>query len=473
MPYTVCKRQKCWFEQQKSRVLPFQQFTWTPSLPGRPDQTLSINFLNDDTLMTFCRTLSLRVFPFVSVWPIVSRAVVSAFTVVWLFGNCVAIHQAASQSPDTPDSSPTQQAPTQQIPGSTLDEAGFKASVSRAIEMLGSSEFSARERAAEELMALGIKAVPALRELASHHDPEVRLRAADLEQQLTDGDFQIRVEAFLSGQDVHFDGWEYAQARLGMSPTIRELFVELTKRYPLLVESLEGTSRERAVALEDVVHKAQTALFIERRSPDPVDVIALLLPASDKDVPITSSFEKMVIVFLRREAGSRIRREQQLAAPVTSLIGDWVERSTETNRGEVIWVTMDWSIPEGRRLSLRTLNESNDPVLLALSMQAISRFGSLEDVTSVAKFLDDVRPVEENEFAIGDQPQALLSDVAMATIAILHKVPLGELGWEGVEPHPVFSFSPREIGFPPSQAELRANARKKIDSLLANPAPKS
>ncbi len=401
--------------------------------------------------MTFPRKLELRVFSLVFGCAIASRLVVLGFAIVWLVGNCVVIHQAAGQLPD---------------------EASFKESVSSAMEMLGSSEFSARERAAEELMTLGIKAVPSLRELASHQDPEVRLRAADLVQQLTEGDFQRRVDAFLSGQDVHFDGWEYFQARLGMAPAIRELFVELTKRYPTLVESFEGTSRDRAAALEDVVQKTQTALFIERRTPDPVDVIALLLPASDKDVPITSSFEKMVIIFLRREAGTKIRLDQQLAAPVTALIGDWIERSSVNNRGEVIWLTMDWSIPEGRRLSLRTLNESNDTELLALSMQAISRLGSLEDVNSIAKFLDDVRPVEENEFAIGEQPQALVSDVAMAAIAILHKVPLAELGWEAVEPHPVFSFSHREIGFPPNQPELRAKAREKIDSLLANPAPK-
>lgn len=423
--------------------------------------------------MTFPRRLNLRSFSLIFWGGIASKVSVLGFAIVWLVGNSVVIHQVSGQSPGEPAGSPAPETPAPETPAIKSDEASFKDSTSRAIEMLGSSEFSARERAAEELMTLGIKAVPALRELASHHDPEVRLRAADLVQQLTDGDFQIRVEAFLSGQDVHFDGWEYTQARLGMSPAIRELFVEMTKRYPVLVESLEATSRERAIALEEVVQKSQTASFIERRTPDPVDVIAMLLAGSDQGVPVTSSFERMVIIFLRQEAGTKIRRDQQLAAPVTALIGDWVERSTAKNRGEVIWLTMDWSIPEGRELSLRTLKESNEPQLLTLSMQAISHFGSVEDVKSVAKFLDDLRPVDENEFAIGDQPQALLSDVAMAAIAILHKLPLGELGWEGVEPHPVFSFSQREIGFPPSQPELRAKAREKINALLANPAPKS
>ncbi len=342
-----------------------------------------------------------------------------------------------------------------------------------AIDELGSSEFAERERAAEVLMTIGLTAVPSLRQLSTHQDPEVRLRAADLIQQLTEGDFQKRVKAFLAGKDVEFDGWEYFQSKLGSSPVVRELFIEFSKGYPDVAKALDGTARERAVAQEATVRRIQTGMFIERRWPEPVDAIALLLPAADADVPVAPQFENLLIGILRRDVGTKIRREQQLRAPVTALIGEWVKRSSSYNRGEVLWFSMDWGVPEGFTLARQTLGEQHGTDILSIAMQTIARFGNKDDAKNIAQFLDDTRPASEVGMAIGAQSQTLLGDVAMATIALLYDVPLAEIGWSEVSEHPTFAFSVEELGFPANSPELRVKVRAKIDALMADPVPQS
>ncbi len=353
-----------------------------------------------------------------------------------------------------------------------LDDTTLE-SIRLSIDALGSAEFAERERAAERLMSIGLDAVPALRQLSTHDDLEVRSRAADLVRQLAEGDFQKRVEAFLSGKDVHFDGWEYFQSRLGSSAATRELFIELTKGYPQLVQALEGTSRDRALTQESTVQRIQTAMFVERRWPKPVDAVALLLPVADPDVPISPAFENTLIGLLRREAGTLIRRDQNLHEPFKLLLGKWVERSSTHIRGEIIWFSLDWGIPEVYPLALGTLNENPRPDVLVLAMQAIARYGNKEDAKQVAKFLDDQRPVADLGQVIGGAPPPRVGDAAMATIAMIYDLPLSELGWPGVIEHPTFSFIADDLAFPADSPESREKARAMIDELLATPIPKS
>jgi hypothetical protein len=83
----------------------------------------------------------------------------------------------------------------------------------------------------------------------------------------------------------------------------------------------------------------------------------------------------------------------------------------------------------------------------------------------VRPLLDDTRPSSERSYTPSDlAPQ--LGDVAMATIAVLHKVPLSEVGFRNASVHPTFAFILTEIGFPDGDQSQRKAARGKIDKLL-------
>ncbi len=349
--------------------------------------------------------------------------------------------------------------------------------IRESVELLGAGDFASRERATEHLMSLGTDAIPRLRELEKDPDPEVRMRAADLVRQLADGDFQARVDDFLSGNEVQFEGWEFVQQRLGSAITIRELFIELLQAFPTLGKSLEGTSRDRVLALEGVLATIKQGMYIERRLPRVVDAVAMLLLVSDKDVPITPDFENMLFRVFRYTAGTEIRRDQRLSLAVSKLLGEWVARSLPDNRGEVIPFSLDWGLPEVLPVAISTLEEMRDPErakngggygmdTLAMAMRAIGRFGKPADAAILAKYLDDERVATDQGFVIGATDQPQLRDVAMASIATIHKMPLSELGFPvGIE-HSTFVFSVEDLRFASKDKEARAKARAKVDALL-------
>ncbi|WP_345682164.1 hypothetical protein [Novipirellula caenicola] len=344
--------------------------------------------------------------------------------------------------------------------------------VEKWIEDLGADSFAMRERAASHLMQRGIDILPALRHAAANAtDPEVRLRTEQLVRQLTEGDLQIRIDSFLAGDEVEFDGWRETQDFMGDSPSVREMFVELMLEHPDITKSLAGSPRERFMAMTAAMGRVQDKMFVQLEVPSRADVIALLLPANDPNVPFNQDFESLMISLLRKEAANRLHRDIQLGGPTDALVSGWVNRSSLNNRAEILFFAMGWDLQRSLPLARRTLGEATSIETIAIALQTISRFGDKGDTALVADLLDDTRVVSERGYARGEKLTTQLGDVAMATIAMLHDVPLADIGFTRAERHPTFGFLFDDLGFPDSAADdeiSREQARKRIDGMIKN-----
>ncbi len=336
------------------------------------------------------------------------------------------------------------------------------------VEQLGSGEFAVRERAASDLLTIGLDVVPQLRLLIDQTgDAEVRLRAEQVVRQLTDGDMQSRIDEFLAGHEVGFEGWEVFRSMLGDNGSIRDLFVELLKSHPELIASLEGNTRDRVVALEKTITTVQQRTFVERILPTRADTFALVLPTVDPNVPVTAGYESVLLSTLQKEAASKIREDARLAPPMEALLGRVVIRSTLDSRIDMLLAGMEWDINDTLPLAIATLSEANQTETLATAFQAIAKFGSQTDADLVKPFLNDSRPASETGFAGGKQVRAELRDIAMATIGLLYDADLAQLGFGNVAPHPTYGFILDDIGFPIDDPAPRNLVREKIDRLLA------
>lgn len=344
--------------------------------------------------------------------------------------------------------------------------------VQRMFEQLGADEFSVRERAAAGLVELGISVVPELRKLTeATADPEVRLRGNEIIQKLTDGDMAGQIADFLAGQHVEFAGWRRTRAVLGDSIAIRQMFVKLMQEHPDIAKSLEQTTRDRVITLDKTLSSIEHKMFKQRKTPTQADAFAMLLPITDPDLPISERFAPIAFSVLRKEAATKIQDDAQLSGPFKSLLGWWIERSSEEHRDGVLEFAMLWDLEDGMPVAVQTLQETHEPETLAFAMQTIARFGGRQQIEYILPFLEDRSVVIEQGFVRGKEVQTLLCDVALVTIARLYNVDLPKLGYPNSVDDPTFSFRIEEIGFGKDEPNLRKATRAKIDERLKKNPP--
>ena len=358
------------------------------------------------------------------------------------------------------------------VTSGSSETATLDPELNRLIEDLGANSFAVRERAANQLMEKGPEILAPLRQASLQtSDPEIRLRTDQLVQRMTAGDLQIRIDAFLSGEEVEFDGWMQTQGFMGDSSGVREMFVELMLEHPEITKSLAGSSRERFVAMAAGMGRVQNKMFVRLEVPSRADVIAMLLPANDPNVPVNQDFESLMISLLRKEAANNLHRDVQLGGPVDALVSGWINRSSLNNRAEILFFAMSWDLSQSLPLARRTIVDATSVETIAIALQMISRFGDRADAALVAERLDDTRVVSERGFARGEKQTTQIGDVAMATIALIHGVALADIGFKRAQRHPTFSFMFDDLGFSseePEKGVTRKQVRERVDALLQN-----
>ena len=340
------------------------------------------------------------------------------------------------------------------------------------LDSLGAPEFAVRERAAGRLRGLGPSLLPALRQRANHSpDPEIRMRASELADQMTRTDLEKRVATFLDGVDVGFEGWPVVRDIFGDSPSIRELFVEIRDAHPDLVVALAATARERERALESVMLKVQRGLFVERVLPTRADMIAMLLLSNDLNVPLSKPVETLLLRTLRFPSAREILNDPHVGQVCSQLLVGYCGRTSLTIRGDLLWLVMELEVAEALPIAVETLAQATQPMALVTALQTVARFGTERELTAVQPLFDNQKTVTERGLVADDQVRTTVGDAALATAAILLKVRMTELGFPASAEHPRFGFLPDDIGLDTEANEVRDAIRGKIERMIADRDP--
>jgi hypothetical protein len=341
------------------------------------------------------------------------------------------------------------------------------AAVTRLVQQLGSASFADRERAASELMAMGVDTVDILITVVDQStDAEIQLRGRRIIRQLKAGDLQTRIDDFLAGRDVKFDGWNVFRGLFGDNGELRQLFVDLVQSHPELIKAIEGTTRDRVVAMEKTVATVQQRMFVERKFPSPADTFALAMATIDDGVPVTAGYESVLLSTLQKTGANTIRTNALLAPPFEFMLGRVIPRTTLSSRVDMLLTGMSWDIPSTLTLAVATLGETEQADVIAVALQAIARFGEKEHALLLTDLLDDKRDATEAAFIEGQQVRTQVGDLAMVAIGILYDADLKELGMGDARPHPTYGFIIGDVGFPINDSGPRTKARQKIDKLL-------
>lgn len=408
-----------------------------------------------------------------------SRSVV--LSVFLSLGCCCAWCPAVrgQQQPVTPNLMPNEAvetnstAPQRRFADGNQSVAKTPEQIQRWVQDLGASRFSVRERAATELIQSGSLALNELRTaLETADDPEVRDRISRLVEQMSDSARQQMIDRFMAGKDVPFEGWPRFREIMGDSVATRELFVDVHDAHPDVLKALDGNATQLAVAMEQVSERIQNQMFVRRLHPTEADTMALMLPMSHKHVRISDSYEITMIGVLDRMAATNIRGDARLEPGFRSLIANWMKRCSLTNRVESLAKAMQWNVDEALPVALSTLNETKDIATLIVAMQTIARFGTKENSVALATILEDNRTTGEAAYGAGQLIQSEVRDNAIATVAILHQIPLADVGFPQASTHPVYGFTITGIGYDaPDAASLRDKNYRRIKKLIDSQRP--
>src|SRR5882724_11839116 len=126
--------------------------------------------------------------------------------------------------------------------------------IARLVRQLGSESFIQRQQATRELTALGVATREALLEASNDPDAEVRARARTVLATVSESDFRNRLAAFSADYDGSqkqtLPGWEQFAAAFGTNHAARQLFIEMQRAEPELLEAYSQNPKAASEALD-------------------------------------------------------------------------------------------------------------------------------------------------------------------------------------------------------------------------------
>ena len=290
---------------------------------------------------------------------------------------------------------------------------------------LGSQRFSERELASEQLFQMGPRILAELRySRPSAIGQERQMRLDFLIDALAEDDRENRIKQFLEGDDSQLKNWSELKKWFGDSRRVREMFVELYREYPSMIEALGGTPQEISFAALAV----RNELILNtrggpRRAIRRTDSVAMLLPLTDPNCRLAGELDQDVVTLLSMPIARDFQRDPALGESYRSLVSFWMKDCSLPSRELALRLTLMWDLPVGKQIAAKTLDENPPPDLLARCLQTLARKGGKEQISVMERFLDDQRIAKRRSFIGQRYNDVLVSDVASAMIALSFRGP--------------------------------------------------
>jgi len=328
------------------------------------------------------------------------------------------------------------------------------------VEKLGSPRYDEREKAQDDLAAMGRKALPALTEaLARHASAEVRARCQTIYPRARADDLQARLEVFVADEGGKFEhdlpGWaEFRQVTAGCGPVARTVFAEIVGN-PLGRELLLTDLPPQDLGLRIALRKQE---MYQRRynptrpgqvqEPAAVEVLALMLAETrvpSRHVP-RSNFS--IIIYQSSGFVSAINGGPQ-ARVYRAIAGKWVaSRDDAVLMQQALTVGQTLDIPEAADLGARMVKTDGvTPQLKAQAAMAVAKVGNAKHLPALESAFKDegALPIAGAGVIIAGPAGApvakaaramQLRDVALAAALLLTQQDPTEYGFETSNPPP-------------------------------------
>jgi hypothetical protein len=307
-------------------------------------------------------------------------------------------------APLVPPSAATRPAPT--TPATTpatipLDEAGIQ----RAIADLGSSLYDERDAATGRLSQLTADSLPTLEmALKQTTDPEVQVRLSSVIAKLKHERQQRIVRQFLRDPDMTNDhelrGWSGFARVAGANRSSKRLFLQLSDRYPSLVEEPLEPGQSALESARRVARGIQEDQ-LQRGEGDKTDGLALLYCLCAAEDEADGTLSSLSVRTFLRAPYNQFLRDPQAKKPMEMMTERWgLSLTNPSDQTAAILILLESDLNTARSVARKLLARRDGPdqaepeeVLIAL--QVLFRFGKAEDLPMLERWLDDTDVCEE------------------------------------------------------------------------------
>jgi len=334
---------------------------------------------------------------------------------------------------------------------------------------LGSNSFATRQRATRELIEQGIAAREALEQAIRTGDAEVRVRARTVLAAITEADLAVRLEAFAADYDGSrgqtLPGWDSFSAQFGSSRAARQIFVEMQRAEPELLEVFSRGGKNVGQVLNERCHAiSQNATHGQREELVSIGTVAsLLLVGSSDEVTVDETpGVQLYSWMIYQPAFQRNARVGPYAVMLKKLLGRWIVKDSAATVQNLLFAATYELKPEAVQLATRVLTA--DPpqqgIARQYAMLVVGRFGTKEHVPMMEKLLADATSLGTVQSSVPTkQVELQIRDIALAVVLHLTKQNLREYGYVAVQPNSTLLFQVTTLYF--NEGSQRDAALKK------------
>lgn len=351
-----------------------------------------------------------------------------------------------SPLPAAPASAQTTAEPQPSQPGGPSPDE-----IARLVRQLGSDSFAAREQATRQLIALGIAARDALAAACDEADAEVRMRARAVLAAVSETDFRERLAAFSADFDGRnrqtLPGWQEFSAHFGGGRSARQLFVEMQRAEPELLEAFAKGSKPATESLGVRCQAiSQQAMHSPREEQISMGTVAsMLLVGSAEGVTIEEQAGLQLYTWMIYQPAFQKNAASGAWSPLLKkLLGRWVMKDAgAAGTVQNLLFAASYELKtEALYLAHRVLaNDHNHANTRQYAVLIVGRFGGKEHVPLVEKLLDDTASC--GTFQVNNPPRQVdlqIRDIALAVAVHLTGQNLRDYGFQSAQPNPTTLF---------------------------------
>jgi hypothetical protein len=343
-------------------------------------------------------------------------------------------------------------------PAAQVRQEEAKSQIAELVGQLGDSSFAIRQRATRQLVEFGIVARDALAEAASGADAEVRARSRAILLTVEEANFRARLDAFSSDFDGShkqtLPGWEQFTAQFGSGRVARQLFVEMQRAEPELLEAFAKGGKPASEAINARCQSiSQHAMQSPRDSLISMGTVAsMLLVGSAEDISIDEQMGVQLYTWMIYQPAFQKNAAGGVWSPLLrKLLGRWVTKdagSAATVQNLLFAASYELK-DEALVLATRVLsNEHTHANTRQYAILITGRFGGKEHLPMIEKLLTDTNSC--GTFQANNPPRQVelqVRDIALAVAVHLTGQNLRDYGFVSAQPNPTTLFQVATLVF--------------------------